>query len=225
MVKRNTYNQYQHPYSDCTVLEDNTLIKPLDDRSIFDRVVNTGYSYSRKLCYMVCEQLIITQQCGCNSYSYGYQVEGFYLCQKTGETLTDGECDTLIDANLTKLTEYCSPRCPLECHISFLTTTKSAYSYDKNYFNGYLSKFDFHNDVPNNTDLSEYAYNTMIELRINYDTGSYIKVSEEPKMSGEDLFGEIGGHLHLFLGMSLMSFIEIVELVALLAWQITRSKH
>ena len=65
----------------------------------------------------------------------------------------------------------------------------------------------------------------MIELRINYDTGSYIKVSEEPKMSGEDLFGEIGGHLHLFLGMSLMSFIEIVELVALLAWQITRSKH
>ena len=223
IIKRNTYNQYQYPYSDCTVLEDNTLAVPLDDRSIFDRVVNTGYSYSRQLCFMVCEQLLITEQCNCSSYRHSYQVEGFELCKKLGDTLSDNECDILVDANIATITEYCSPRCPLECHRSFLTTTISAYSYGKNYFNNYLNNFDLNNDVPNNTDLSDYSYNNMIELWINYDTDSHIEVSEEPKMTGDDLLGEIGGHLHLFLGMSLMSFVEILEFLALLAWRATRS--
>ena len=48
------------------------------------------------------------------------------------------------------------------------------------------------------------------------------KVNEEPAMSGEELIGKIGGHLHLFMGMSLLSFVEIGELVALFVLRICR---
>ena len=212
-LKRNTYNQYQHPYSECSVLEDNTLVEPLDDRSIFDRVVNTGYSYSRKLCYDVCTQFLITRTCGCNSFKLSYQEKGFGLCTDND----DINCFIHFKFNITIILEFCLPRCPMECHRSFFTTSTVQYQYDKNYFNSYLNSFNFHNDVPNDTDLSEYAYNNMVELKINYDTFSYLEVNEEPKMSGEDLLGKIGGHLHLFIGMSLLSFVEILELLAFIA--------
>ena len=224
VIKRNTYNQYEHPYSECTVLEDNTLIVQLADRSIFDRVVKTGYAYSRKVCYMVCEQVMITRICGCNSYRLSYQVEGFNSCPYYKNEIIGGGCDTQVDTNFTSiLTEFCLPRCPIECHRSFFTTSTSEYTYDKNYFNNYLSNFSFHNDVSKDTDLAQYAYDTMIEIWIEYDTLAFTEMSEEPKMSGEELFGEIGGHLHLFLGMSLMSFMEIFELLAFVAWRITYS--
>ena len=32
-------------------------------------------------------------------------------------------------------------------------------------------------------------------------------------MSGENLLGTLGGHLHVFMGMSLLSFVEIIELL------------
>ena len=51
----------------------------------------------------------------------------------------------------------------------------------------------------------------MIQIGVYYETFSYMRVEEEPKMSFEDLIGSLGGHLHLFLGMSLLSFAEILE--------------
>ena len=39
-------------------------------------------------------------------------------------------------------------------------------------------------------------------------------------MNGKDLLAAIGGHLHLFLGMSLLSFIEIVELDFLIRFEV-----
>ena len=39
-------------------------------------------------------------------------------------------------------------------------------------------------------------------------------------MTVEDTLAVIGGHLHLFLGMSLMSFVEIVELLMMITVKI-----
>ena len=53
----------------------------------------------------------------------------------------------------------------------------------------------------------------LIEVRVKYEPGEYVEYHEEAKMSGEYLLGIIGGHLHVFLGMSLMSFVEVLELI------------
>ena len=54
----------------------------------------------------------------------------------------------------------------------------------------------------------------IVEVYVYYETLTYTNTVEEPKMSFEDLIGSLGGHLHLFLGMSLLSFAEIFELLA-----------
>ena len=47
---------------------------------------------------------------------------------------------------------------------------------------------------------------------IQYNDLAYVETREEPKMNGKELFAFVGGHLHLLLGMSLMSFVQFIEL-------------
>ena len=172
-IQRHTYNQYQQPYSECSVLEDNTLVTPLDDRTVFDLVVSTGYAYTRKTCFMVCRQFLITRTCGCNSYAIDYRVPNFGTCEQEENTLNAGKCMTRMKAKSTFIAEYSFQRCPLECRISFFNTAISEYTYDKNYFNSFLDTFRYRDDVPNGTDLIDYINGNMVELRLNYDTRTW----------------------------------------------------
>ena len=214
-LNRFTYNQYQQPYSDCSMLGDNTLVAPLDDGSVFDLVVATGYSYTRNTCFMVCRQVLVTQTCGCNSYDINYRLPNFDTCEQENNTLSSGGCMTSLKANITFITDYCFPRCPLECRKSFFKTAISEYTYGKTYFSAYVDTFRYLDDVPNGTYLVDYLNVNLVEVRINYDTDSHVEYSEEPRMNGEELLGELGGHLHLLLGMSLLSFVEVFEILAL----------
>ena len=56
---------------------------------------------------------------------------------------------------------------------------------------------------------------SVLQLTVYYNSLSYVEIEEEPKMSAEDLLGLLGGHLHLFLGMSLLSFVELFEFAIL----------
>ena len=50
-------------------------------------------------------------------------------------------------------------------------------------------------------------------MSVFYNTLDYTLSEEEPKMTVDILIGAIGGHLHLFMGMSLLSFVEIYLLI------------
>ena len=68
----------------------------------------------------------------------------------------------------------------------------------------------------NQTDATVFSnlYYNMISASVFYDSLSYSMAEERPAFVMIELIGSIGGHLHLFLGMSLLSFIEIIELGA-----------
>ena len=57
----------------------------------------------------------------------------------------------------------------------------------------------------------------MLQVLVYYDNLAYTHIEEEAKMTAEDLLGILGGHLHLFLGMSMLSFVELGECVIVLA--------
>jgi hypothetical protein len=52
-----------------------------------------------------------------------------------------------------------------------------------------------------------------VVVDIKYDSNDYLAIEEEPAMEWQEVLGEVSGHLHLFLGMSLLSFVEIAELL------------
>ena len=69
-----------------------------------------------------------------------------------------------------------------------------------------------------------YLYQDTSQVAIRYESLAYKKLEEEPKINGEELLGIIGGHLGLFLGMSLLSFVELIEFVFLACARLFRIK-
>ena len=212
VLSRNVYNQYRWPYSECGVLVDgdddnaghNSLVVELADRSVFDLALATNYSYSRQLCYAVCKQVLMNQQYNCTAYA-SYLLPNVVLCEFSTKPLQPSGFST-----------YCPPRCPLECSQSIYKKTIYTYPYTQAYIyaENNVSRFDFSHDYPYVNALDRRNESTIHEIEIRLADSFYTLYEEEEKMGAEDLLGILGGHLHLFLGMSLLSFIEIVELVA-----------
>ena len=81
----------------------------------------------------------------------------------------------------------CNLLCPLECDKMILSTVYS--------------------QTTNNNKLKD-----KVELSIFYDSLSLIEVTEYPKLSLVDFISNMGGTFGLFLGMSVLSFLELVEI-------------
>ena len=210
-VKRNSYNQYPTPYSDCQVLEEgNELLGDLADRKVFDLTLATNYSYSRDACLTICAQMLNKEACGCQVYENYLLRDGteFY---KAGFTCVTNASDAF---------DFCISRCPLECSRPEYQKVISKYIYPTNYFDKYESVLnltkDFVGNQLNDIDMAKFMYDTFVEFSVSYDSTQNAEYIEMPKMSGQDLLGVLGGHFHLFLGMSLMSFFEILELLVII---------
>ena len=231
-IYRTFYHQYQWPYSDCGVLEDNSLDIDLPDRSIFDILVeqHANYPYTRKMCLVICTQVMTSRVCGCNTRRIGYQVPNISVCSLADE-LT---CALNLWNSAVSLQERCSTKCPFECsqsvfhpEISYADQSILKSDYRGIIGNTYWCAYKYIYFVPScnsNGSIDEnlvqifnytYFFQVIVQIAIRYDSLSYIELEEEPKMSGEELLGIIGGHLGLFLGMSLLSFVELVELLAI----------
>jgi uncharacterized membrane protein len=71
----------------------------------------------------------------------------------------------------------------------------------------FISKYD------NETLSDESIKNGLVKINIFYDSLSYTQITESVKMNKVSLLASIGGFMGMFLGMSLMTFIEILELL------------
>ena len=205
-ISRHFYNQYPWPYSECAVLADNSLSDGyplLHDRFVFDEVIAvTNTSYTRKTCLSFCAQLMIVRRCGCKSNWIGYNVShsNASYCSLSDQL----GCAARVWHSTDEINAECLPKCPLECsHMSF--DVRQNINVWKNF--EYFAIW-FPNGIQNATLEANGIF-----LTIMYEDLAYVETVEETKISGEDLLGAIGGHLHLFLGMSLLSFVEVIELL------------
>ena len=207
------YNAWPYAYSECTVSKDNELIKPLADTYLFDRVVETGYLYARETCLLFCYQHLTTQRCNCSNYWIGYQPPGYEFCFGEGKTCADNFYTTMFNED-TFVFDNCIAKCPLECHHNVFRNYQASFAYpDPLYVNTTLkTNTVLMEKYSNDTDFTINLASNMVQFEIFYDMLSYINVEEEPTITWEILMATLGGHLHLFLGMSLVSLIELIEL-------------
>ena len=117
--------------------------------------------------------------------------------------------------------QNCVDKCPLECHSSQLNINSIRPFY-------YPSRGDIQRvlDDPNlqvridlikqNNSLDfhpSHLERNLVKFSIGYESPlSAIGVEERAKISLDELVATLGDHLHLLLGMSLLSFVELVEL-------------
>ena len=230
-ISRKFYHQYPSPYSNCGVRNDNSLAIDLPDRQIFDLLIESNYSYTRKACLSLCAQVRTTQVCNCNSNRINYKMANFTDCSLEIEL----NCaQQNVWNQIESLNAYCSKKCPLECSqlvydVSFNYGSLSLQDYNYVsvvgmafwcYYNAIyrgqpVPSADWCKHFLTSSPYLGFFFKDVVQVAIGYESLAYIESQEEPKITGDYLLGQIGGHLNFFLGMSLLSVIEIFELAIL----------
>ncbi len=66
----------------------------------------------------------------------------------------------------------------------------------------------------------------MLAVNVYYTSSSYMKITESPSILIYDLAPNIGGTMGLFVGMSALSFMELIELaIEIVAYLIRKLKN
>ena len=215
-VNRKFYKQYPTPYSDCNVLDDGSLVDgaQLSDRSLFDATLTAGFDYSQQTCLLFCQQQYTASACNCLNLLIEYEIPGYNYCADQNQL----SCMHEFYLNFTKddyINRNCLTLCPLECDQRVLEQFASSYKFPAsvNYVRQVRANPALIAKLANQSDFTDNLATSIVQLSIIYGTLAYTHVEEEPKMTAEDLIGILGGHLHLFMGMSLLSFVECAEVI------------
>ena len=200
ILNRNFVSKLPTPYGNC-------LLQGTGGSLYYDYIVNTlGRNYSQQFCFKLCIQDQINSMCGCaNTFFPTFVNQSTKFCSLSN----DVTCSlNVISENDLKT---CQLKCPEECsYVDYEIATfktkypsipysKLLYSYVKDVKGINLS----YNDISR----------AFTKINIYYHDMKYTTTTQVAKMDFPDLFSSFGGNLGLFLGMSFLTFVEIVEIV------------
>ena len=211
--KYNQFNQWPFVYSECSVDEEGELMIPLKDMILYEKTISTNYIYDQDSCLLLCYNYYMNKVCNCTDYWINWRIEGYGYCLSDLENCSnDFYYNTFNIGNF--IAEHCMDKCPLQCSKHRYDNYKSFYKYpDQFYVDNTLQKNEMLiSHFSNQTDFTDNLASNVVKFSILYDSLVYFEIKEEAKMPWDTLLGILGGHLHLFLGMSFVSIVEIFEL-------------
>jgi acid-sensing ion channel 5 len=204
------------PYSSC--LKYNTDPSSYSSdlyKAIFENLKHT--TYRQKYCYRLCYQQNVIKDCSCADSSLPtpfskYNDKEILACLN----FTELEClaKTKTRFQNSPISSQCSTDCPLECSTVSYSTEVSVSAYPTYFYSKWLQmQTNLVERFKNNKTTFEEIKSSVVKVNIFYNDMSYTTVTETESLSWDTLLGNIGGMLGLFLGMSLLSLVEILELI------------
>lgn len=187
------------PFSNC--------IKNVSNRNEFDSVYfRNSYdfsgSYRQKWCVLNCsvskaiEQN--SQKCANLNFSSNFERR---LCFNNLE-------------NLTQYYDFCSDQCPIECDYSYFNVFKSVSSFPSYSYAKYLlSNETFRSKYPYENVSMNQVRDSVLSLNVYFDSSNFERIEELPESNFGSLLGNLGGQLGLFLGVSFLTFAELIEIL------------
>ncbi|CAF0980970.1 unnamed protein product [Brachionus calyciflorus] len=217
-ISRQFKSSLPKPYSNC---DGDTSDPNVFNSKLFKLISSKNISYNRKLCMDVCFQDLIIQECNC--YFLG---SPFFGDKFINQCLNDVEykcMNSKIENDLKNSSiknDICQSQCPLECNSM---SYKIFYSFN-----------DFINEK-NNEDLNNFynftgtnrrqMKNDLVSLYFYYETLNYEEMTEKESIDFVGLLSNLGGIAGLFLGISFLSLVEIIEIaLQIFNFFITRKK-
>ena len=198
------------PYSNCDLDND----KYTDyDSTLFRRIVNSNYSYSQQFCVSQCLQEIGILNCNCTA-SYIASVFSAKRCVTQNETVCFINVFFEIFNSKNYVQEKCIPQCPLECNSTKFDYSLSDYQLLGNYYVNMIKEntrlaSDFVTRMINVTTVQE----SVVKVNVFYASLSYMKSEESPQWDWISLVAYLGGNFGLFLGFSLFSLSEYMQMI------------
>ena len=216
-LTRSFFNKLNQPYSDCiSNTSDPNSFNSIFYKSIFN-ILNIK-TYRQKNCLQLCLQDYINNQCQCLDGS----LPNIYSQSKICNNLTTLQC---IQDNKSKyfsnntLVSQCYKYCPLECSSSSFLYSGSISRYPSMYYVNYLqNRLNILSKIlaPNQTTKylnSNNITKNIVYINVFYDDLLTTFIQEIPAINGDFLIGNLGGYIGLFAGLTVLSFVEILELL------------
>ncbi len=207
VLNRFVHQKLESPYSDCRI--DNNNHHKFKSEFINDRA-------TRNIKY---------KQVNCKTYYLEQEVISMCKCRINKKFLPDVESPSDVKWCETKKEVTCATKlsndflyedlgskfdndCPLECERSYYGYTMSVNSFPST---NYVRNLMRTNELFANLSLSEVSKGVS-RVNIYFENLAYELIEETATFTELDLLANVGGILGLGLGMSLLSFIEVVEM-------------
>ena len=208
IVSRNFITKLGYPYGSCLeILNSSSTFSS----AIFDFIVrNNSEKYSQRYCFSMCQQKTTMDICNCSNYDLPV-----YRFIDSCEINAEIECKDNIIANFStnykSNLDYCIKSCPYDCtSIEYNVVSHRSLYPNKYYAENILSFFAKERGL----NLSaENIYNAFVKLNIYYDSMQYTSYVESPSVTLQSLIANVGGYFGLCMGLSLLSLVEIFELL------------
>ncbi len=200
------------PYNDC--LKD--ITKFIYNKTIINHIIESNRLYTQNDCYYLCSHLYALEEsnCGCNSTLANFEKN--CLRQFYEENLNDTKKCTaqyLKEFRIAKIRsnkDRCISYCPSACDSMTYQITPSYEAYPK------IGKISRKSKIENGLykfQTYEQVSKHFSSILIYYKELKYTLISQEPRTMLFNVISNIGGILGLFLGISFLSFMELVEIL------------
>ncbi len=196
------------PYNDC-------LKDPLKfhfNKTLINYFIKSGRAYSQKECYQMCFNLQYQEnnQCNCTDQMIENVFDKCFEIEDTFSLLYNCSQKFRRDFSINSKFKICENYCPSECDS--ISYSFSSYTYDYP-ISGNISENLRVKYFDSNFDTYEEVQVSYFSFVVFYKNLNYVLITEKPNMELADLISNIGGILGVFLGVSFLSFIEIIEIL------------
>ena len=211
IVERYFQRSLPKPYSNCDI--DNDVAKT-SHSDLYDLITNSPnkLEYSQQLCINLCIQREIIRECNCTSSDDYSLFVNVTACNPNDQCFNR----TLQSfASVEQLKHTCIKSCPLQCNSTqFKTSISSCLLNGEFYVKWIKESVNLREDFVNRSINGETIRNSMVRLHVFYEALAYTESVEMVSRSSIlSLAANIGGILSLFLGISVLSLFEVVELI------------
>ncbi|CAF0894771.1 unnamed protein product [Brachionus calyciflorus] len=216
-ISRTFLNRLSEPHSNC--IQNDNLDYYFKSNSFF-KYIWTNFNFTRytlKYCMKACLQDYIVSQCACFDTRLVLPIQTkLSLCISTEQV----ECTIKSDIefhNRKEIISNCYEKCPNECNKVIYHQTVSKSRYPTKWYSDLVNKSQMYLEVVKKSDLSHLEKNALV-INVYYDRNYYMSIDESPSMTFEDLLAFIGGNFGLFVGASMLTFGEAIEIFFLIVF-------
>jgi len=198
-IEREFIQKLPDPHSECKSNSDYFIFPP-------------NKTYQQKDCLDLCFENIILQKCNCTNSNEQSIKDCLNNNNNDGiKSKCIGEQLRTFIMNKDKdLFQFCLEKCPIECDLIKYKTTANYY--------GTVTE-EYYNFLVNETNLInpsltfEQIKTDGVYISISYQSLDYTLINQIPKMLTFDLISNLGGTLGLFLGISFLTLVELLDIL------------
>ena len=209
-IRRVFKQRLSYPYNDCIDTDHLSLLESYDSELVKYILTKTKGSYRQKDCFDLCQSRHRIKMCNLSSTLLGFRWEVDW--NHNNPICTKYEYFNFLKKDLNKL---CLKDCPLECNsIEFEIETMTSKYPSQAYYLELMNNSKIKSNYPLGYNITlEDLRESMVQFSVYYTDFDYTFIGQIPKQELVDLVSNFGGLFGLFIGISFLSFGELIEII------------